>query len=228
MTPFSVPVPKRMQSLPVDKRGYPVPFFIDWVDENGFPGPHGQGRPDFRAMRVEALLACSRGRVCWICGQEMGSFKAFVIGPMCMVNRTISEPPSHLECATFAAMACPFLANPEAHRAKRPNDAIDAPGAPICRNPGVAVVWVTKTFKTFSARSGHMGGVDFNRGLLFALGEPTRVECFREGRRATRAEVMASIKSGLPELERIAEAERALPLLQLSLVRATKLVEKWT
>ncbi len=40
------------------------------------------------------------------------------------------------------------------------------------------------------------------------MGEPESVEWYAEGRAATRAEVMASIESGLPNLEALARQEK--------------------
>ena len=37
------PLPPRMQTLSIDERGYPVPWFVDWVE----------GRPEFRAMNPQ-------------------------------------------------------------------------------------------------------------------------------------------------------------------------------
>ena len=48
---------------------------------------------------------------------------------------------------------------------------------------------------------------DGRGGALFQVGEPRRVEFFCEGRAATRAEVMASIDSGLPLLRQMAERD---------------------
>jgi hypothetical protein len=77
--------PPAIQALPLDRRGFPVPWFIKWFD----------GQPDFRvADREKMALAVRHGR-CWICGKPMGRMKCFVIGPMCAVNRISSEPPSH-------------------------------------------------------------------------------------------------------------------------------------
>src|SRR4051812_13673711 len=96
------PVPHRMRSLPI-RRGYPVPWFVARV-ENEFHFPTADSR--------KMMIALHR-HVCWVCGQPLGSYLAFVIGPMCAVNRISSEPPSHLECAQFSAMACPFLVRPK-------------------------------------------------------------------------------------------------------------------
>lgn len=93
-------LPARMRKLPVDKRGFPVPWFVPWVD----------GQAIFPAMDARKRNLAWRDRLCWVCGERIGRVQAFVIGPMCAVNRTSSEPPSHLECARFSARRCPFLA----------------------------------------------------------------------------------------------------------------------
>lgn len=182
------PLPRKMQGLPIDERGYPVPWFTAW------PG----GRPDHRAAREDAFGEAVRRRVCWICGQPLGSYLAFVAGPMCAVDRTSAEPPMHLECADFSARACPFLTRP---RAKRRTAAfadgaerIELPGVMIERNPGVVVVWVTRGFTLYRARGG-------NAGLLVALGDRVSWKWYAQGRPATRREVDESIEGGYPLLE---------------------------
>ena len=52
--------------------------------------------------------AFKRG-LCWVCGEPLGVHKVYAIGPMCVINRTTSEPASHRDCAEFAVKACPFL-----------------------------------------------------------------------------------------------------------------------
>jgi hypothetical protein len=74
----------------------------------------------------------------------------------------------------------------------------NAAGCPIDRNPGVALVWTTRFYKVFD---------DGNGRPLIEVGEPCGVEWFAEGRAATRAEVQASIDSGLPILQGYAEEE---------------------
>lgn len=201
-------MPWRIAALPVDERGYPVPFFVAMVD----------GKPDHRVMDGEKMPRALNEGLCWICGGKLGVYKAFCIGPMCAVTRTISEPPSHLECATWAAQACPFLTRPRAKRreANMPADAVWQGTEGIRRNPGAVCVWVTKSFRPFRAPSG---------ALLFNLGEPTSTKWIAEGRDATREEVEESIRTGLPLLgvekegpaaarelqRRLAVVERLLP-----------------
>lgn len=222
MRKFAVPLPDRMKGLAVDRRGFPVPRFVTWF-ENGRPAPYGCGEPDFRMIHPERIAHCVKYKACWICGGPMGANKAFVIGPMCAINRTISEPPSHLDCARFAARVCPFLAQPKMVRNYRDlPEHQGMPGQGLTRNPGVACVWVTRSYEPFRVRA----DTEMRAGVLFRLGEPTLVEWWAEGREATQAEVTASISSGFPALQETAArqgmdslrelaryVQRAIPLL---------------
>ena len=71
--------PPQIAALPLDARGYPVPAFVPWID----------GKPEFRAVYPEAAGQAHRGGFCWICGRPLPGLKAFVIGPMCAVNRIV-------------------------------------------------------------------------------------------------------------------------------------------
>lgn len=196
------PLPARISRLPIDHRGFPVPWFVQWY-ENGKPSDFGIGKPDFRVIDASKLRVAVRQRLCWVCGGKLGQYLAFTIGPMCAINRVISEPPAHFECAEFSAKACPFLSQPRMRRNEKDlPDGQKGPGFGIKRNPGVACVWVTKSYRTFQAPHG-------NKGTLFSLGDPTGVNWYAEGRDATRAEVLASIDSGFPALLELAEAQGA-------------------
>ena len=218
------PLPDYMRRLPLDHRGYPVPFFVTWLDpddpDRDESLPAGEGVPEFRLMNPYALLRCIKENRCWLCGQKMGRYKAFVVGPMCAINKTGSEPPSHTACAEFAVRACPWMLNPKANRrdANLPEHKGMA-GIGITRNPGVALVWVTASYKHERAP----GGGD---GILFRFGPPERLEWWREGREATRAEVDESIQSGLPQLREAAAAqgERAVAEFEAACEKSTPLL----
>jgi hypothetical protein len=190
--PGLIDMPDRIARLPVDERGYPVPRFVATID----------GKPDFRVVDPRWMVHAVNHQRCWLCGEALGQNLAFVLGPMCAINRINSEPPCHLDCARFAAKNCPFLARPMARRraAGLPEDRQVAPGLPIERNPGCCAVWVTKSYKWFKATAG-------NAGVLFRVGPCLRIEFYAEGRAATRAEVEASIAGGLPLLQAEAHAE---------------------
>lgn len=173
-------VPERMKHLPV-RRGFVVPAFVQWVKDE----------PEFRAMNPQHFLRCVRERLCWICGQILkgSANNPFVVGPMCTVNRISAEPPSHVECARYSAMVCPFLSRPQMDRRRNDDIAIrDAPGIMIKRNPGVVALWFARDYMTFN----------IDHGMLFSMGAPSGVEWYREGRAATRAEVAEAYDSGIP------------------------------
>jgi hypothetical protein len=188
--------PKFMTELPNDKRGYPVPFFVDYFD----------GEPEFRAFDQQKMVDCIKKRLCWVCGNKLFREMVFVIGPMCAINRVNSEPPSHRECAMYSVRNCPFLSRP--HMVRRedglPEEVIgNAAGIQIARNPGAMCLWFTRkyTIMKVPAREG------VRPGILFQLGTPFRVQWYAEGRPATREEVVRSIETGLPLLLEANEKE---------------------
>src|SRR4051812_2485365 len=155
--PPMVDVPSRMKARPVDPRGYPIPWFVNIADD---------GTADFRVIRPNGVLQAHRTATCWLCGDRLGRFKTFAIGPMCAVNRITSEPGSHLDCARYAAQVCPFLSQPKMKRSPRalPADATtEQPGFHLDRNPGAICLWTCTSARTVRADRG-------GRGVLFQLG----------------------------------------------------------
>jgi hypothetical protein len=201
-------LPERMQDLPIDSRGYPVPRFVQ----------NRAGEPDFRFMSLEHWKRCVEQHVCWVCGDRLGVRIAFVVGPMCIINETTSEPPCHRECAIWSARFCPFLSRP--HMVRREDELTaqargNSAGCPILRNPGAAAVLMTRTYQLFDDGGGR---------YLIQMGEPTEVLWFAEGREATRAEVEESIRTGMPSLEALARLEKG-GMEELARRRAG--IEKW-
>jgi hypothetical protein len=200
-----IPVPPRLADMPRDRRGYIIPWFVPIID----------GEPIFPAMKPDAPVEALMKRLCWVCGAPReGIDDTFVIGPMCAINRTSSEPPSHMECAMYSALACPFLTKPRQRRANIdaiiPEDVRISNEYAIERNPGVALVWTSAFWQPFRAPNGQ---------LLFHIGEPLVVMWFAEARSATREEVMASIDSGYPILRAMAEQEGLEAILELAKMR---------
>ncbi len=195
------PLPHRMKSLPIDDRGYPVPWFVDWMEVDG------RRIPEFRSMDLQKWKRAVKERLCWVCGGPLGVHLSFVAGPMCGISRTSSEPPSHLDCARYSAQNCPFLNTPKMVR--REDELINneqlrenAAGFAICRNPGVAMIWNCRSYEVFKVPSTAGGS-----GYLITMGIPESVEWYAEGRNATREEVEESITAGLPSLVAIAQTE---------------------
>lgn len=209
LRPELPPLPARFTKLPTH-RGFPVPWFVAVID----------GVPDFRVIGPDKIPLAHNRRLCWLCGQRLGSYLTFVVGPMCAVNRISSEPPSHTECAEFAAVACPFLSRPHmVRREGRMPDGVDPPaGVGLKRNPGVTLLWTTRSY-TVRRVAAH----EANPGVLFEMGDPLKVQCFAEGRTATRAEIRASIESGLPLL-----TAGAPPMGEIERYRSEKEIERRT
>ena len=200
-----IDIPAKMKSLPISPTGFPIPWFVHIASD---------GIPDFRVIgRGQVREAVSQKR-CWLCGEPLGTFYAFVIGPMCSINRVSAEPPSHLDCAEYAVRACPFLSKPNMRRNEvdMHPEKQDPAGMMVLRNPGVAAIWISRRYDLMHVEN----------GTLFDVGEPERVLWFCEGRPATRAEVMASISSGLPllEAEAIKEGAEAMDDLADCFVRS--------
>lgn len=197
-------LPARMQHLPIDERGYPVPWFVSWPN----------GKPEFRIADGDKMTRAMRFGNCWVCGEPTGRLRTFVIGPMCAVNRTTAEPPCHIECARYSATACPFLTLPKAKRntANMPEGHVPPAGEMIERNPGVTCLWTVHEWRL----------IRVDNGVLYRLGKPDAVEWYSQKRRATRDEVLESINSGMPILREMAvrESPRACDLLEAHLADA--------
>jgi hypothetical protein len=99
-----VPIPPRMQQLPRDPRGYPIPATVLVT----------AGRPHFtindEATR-QRLISEDR---CPICGQRINGVRWFVGGPLSAfhLRGRYIDPPMHDECAHYALQVCPYLAAP--------------------------------------------------------------------------------------------------------------------
>jgi hypothetical protein len=203
----NIPLPPRLARRPVNSKGFPVPWFATEL-----PGPDW----DFVRVDPRKMVQAHNRKTCWLCGEPLGRFVCFVIGPMCSINRISAEPPSHRECAQYAVRACPFLARPNMRR--NPEGEHAAPsGIALLHNPGATLMWLTKSYKVVSDNHG---------GFLFEIGEPTETLWFAEGRTATRAEIDASFAKGLPHLVGLARQEgpEALAEVERQLIVALKLL----
>jgi len=175
---------------------------VQWFNDRGDPCRPGVGKPDFRVMDSNKFKSILHGfPYCWVCGGVMGVHQVFSIGPMCSINRIISEPPSHRSCAEYSVRACPFLSKPKMRRNEKDlpgtEETRQVAGIHIDRNPGVVCLWETMSYRPFKA----------GPGVLFKLSDPIRTDWYCEGRPATRAEVLAAIESGYPLLEQLAKTE---------------------
>lgn len=183
-----IQTPETMKNLSFHK-GYRVPWFVAKIND----------KFDFRIADQFKLKLAVDKKLCWICGSFIEKNFVFVIGPMCAVNRVNAEPPSHLECAEYAAKVCPFLIQEMVKRntLNMPKGTEDAAGIPIDRQPGAVCLWICREYSLFDA----------GNGMLMSLGKPIKVVWMRMGRLATREEVLESISSGLPLLRDLAKQD---------------------
>ncbi len=208
---MDVLMPPRVAALPRDHVGRPVPWFVAWVE----------GVPDFRVIAPGMIGRAILEQRCWICGTRLqGVVQTFVIGPMCAINRTSAEPPSHAMCARYAAQACPFLTTPRMRRRENglPPGTAEPAGVMLRRNPGVTLLWQTARYDVWFPEPGG--------SPLIRIGEPLHHEWLCEGRPATRREVGESIGSGLPDLREAAlqDGPKAVAELDYQLLRTMHLM----
>jgi hypothetical protein len=182
LRPDLPPLPENMKHLPIF-RSYPVPAFVHWLEN---------GEPEFRILEPGYFVKAIRQSLCWVCGLPFTNRRrAFVIGPMCAINRISAEPPCHVECARFSAIGCPFMSRP--HMVRREDnlpDGIHVQEGHVEHNPTVALVYHTRKFKVFNTKT----------GPLVEMDEPYDVEWYYQGRRATRDEVLGALVKGIAQL----------------------------
>lgn len=140
---FNLDIPKELAHLKKDSRGYPVPYFVSYID----------GKPEFRFLKPERLQMIIENKLCHICGKKLlpNSFY-FIAGPIGLNNRTSTDAAMHKVCAEFSLVACPHLFFEKAER--RDNDELGRTmlekESPILRDKPdtVYLVWCDK-FKHF-------------------------------------------------------------------------------
>lgn len=96
-----VPIPPRMRNLPLDKRGYPIPYTVLVEGGDVF----------FTINREDLRMKCLREDRCPICGTKLFRGRWFVGGPGSglLPNGSYRDPPMHDECAHYALKVCPWL-----------------------------------------------------------------------------------------------------------------------
>lgn len=178
--------PRHLAARPVQD-GYIVPYFVAWID----------GVADFRVVDTHKFESCRKFQFCWLCGKPLGAHRVFVIGPMCVINRTTSEPPSHRACAEYAAQVCPHIVHPKAKRRSHglPEQHHEPGGVMVKDNPGMVVLWESQTYRYYNAPNG---------GVLVDIGSPSAApEWWIGGRRAGRTEVLPLFETSVERLKKL-------------------------
>jgi hypothetical protein len=104
-------IPVRLAHLP-RHGGLPIPFVTGTRD----------GRVDFRITHAKNHELAQKFQLCGICGKHIAAPPyVFSVGPLCLAERLVFEPPMHEECALAAFTICPYLSRSDWQR-KSPRD----------------------------------------------------------------------------------------------------------
>lgn len=98
--------PANIAKLPVDKRGYPVPYFVAHID----------GVPDFRVVDHAKVVNATIEHECFICGSTLDQTFHFAMGPRSGLFMKTNHGPSHKECIEYSLETCPFILYPNTQR----------------------------------------------------------------------------------------------------------------
>lgn len=97
-------IPFHMRLLPLDSRGYPIPFIVM---------RDSTGKPHFTVNDETKRMLCFKHDLCGICGNKLTTGRWFIGGPLSAFDPHgfFVDPPMHAGCARFALQVCPYLAN---------------------------------------------------------------------------------------------------------------------
>lgn len=101
----NVPIPRLMQHLPLDQRGYPI-FFGAYVDSTG--------TPFFTVNDEYKRYLMIKHDLCSICGKPLLRGRWFCGGPASALHERgcYIDMPMHDDCVHYALAVCPYLAAP--------------------------------------------------------------------------------------------------------------------
>jgi hypothetical protein len=101
------PIPKIMEHLKIDERGYAIPYFVPIID----------GVPNFKYQDQKKRWICLQYFKCSICGKRLQAKSFwFITGPLGLHNKVVSDAPMHEECARYALNVCPHIAFQKSER----------------------------------------------------------------------------------------------------------------
>lgn len=98
-----IKIPDLMRKLPLDSRGYPIPYVVLNDDK---------GCPHFKINDDTKSDECIAKNLCTICGTKMDRTSMWLLGgPQSAFHPKGSfvEPPVHRECGLYALQVCPYL-----------------------------------------------------------------------------------------------------------------------
>jgi hypothetical protein len=160
--------PARIRKLPRDTHGHPIPWFA-WRD--------AEGQVHITTIDQQKRRWSYQFGICQICGQRLGAYKAFALGPNQVETRTTTEGPAHPGCVRYALRVCPFLSNPNWKR----HDGTKS------FNPGKFALWITRDYEI---------GVLPDGAIAIIVGEPVSVRWWTAGHQLEKSKFRVSVLDG--------------------------------
>ncbi|MVM33633.1 hypothetical protein GO755_26580 [Spirosoma sp. HMF4905] len=96
-------VPPIWQHLPFH-RGYPVPYFVQWL-----PDASGESMPNFHRADGRKWVTCLKFKKCWVCSKSLDKASFMVTGPKGLTNRVGTDCFMHEACARESIRLCPHM-----------------------------------------------------------------------------------------------------------------------
>lgn len=97
---MKIEIPSFLSHLPVDERGYPIPYFV----------PVEKGKPNFRLLSQKKQELCFKNDLCGICGKKLVKDSYYIIGgPKTLASAVTVDPFMHKDCATYSMGSCPHM-----------------------------------------------------------------------------------------------------------------------
>lgn len=191
-----VPVPERMEHLPLDHRGYPVPFNVAHDKD---------GKPLFAVNNPEKEMKCLTELRCPICGGDLHDEDPnvgmwFVGGPLSALvpGGSYLALPGHEECTRYAMKVCPYMAAPRygapigMHQLPEGMKGYDPSTPGLAQRPAVHVRVHAFSYSV-SGRQGPVGNLEF---ILTPIKPFIDMDFWRHGEKISKREAQTLIRAG--------------------------------
>lgn len=177
-------IPARMRFLARDEIGRPIPYLATLVN-----GASSSIESNTR------LAACHAQQRCWICGDKLGRYTAFMTEPIAAITRISRTPPAHAECAKYSAQS--GLMQPQ--------------------DLGVALVWVSRGYSVHLARGAELFAIgDAEQAFWYRSGRLASRDEVTEAIQGRLPQLYAVAHEGGPDAvcgldQQVARATRQFP-----------------
>lgn len=96
-------IPKELDHLPRDRRGFPIPFVVLIDDE---------GTPHFKVNNDVKVKQCFDEKLCHVCGLPLQNDMWLIGGQLSAFHPkgAFNDSPVHKVCGLFALRTCPYMA----------------------------------------------------------------------------------------------------------------------